>query len=549
MKKILFCFIITTVLFNTSCHDILDVDPTTEYSEATIFDSEDNVDLYVTGFYAAIRDASEIKNNSLSDGFSDIVKYTNGVPGISSHNEVLLKPDFITVNGSYISAWGNYDRIRRQNEFLVDGRKYGTKFSEEFMNIRYAETRFIRALLYFQLIRTHGGVIIRDDIDGIDGEGQKDKARSSEAECWDFVINDLQYAATNLPKEWTGKWLGRLTKGCAYTMLTRVGLYAKRWDVSIAAAEEMKKLVDEGYYQLSDSYSDIFTNKTPYANKEIILATYFLKPDYMHNFDKYFTPSGEGSKVTYAVPTNELVDNYDMADGTRFDWNNPTHKSNPYANREPRFYASILYNGATWKGRAVETFVGGRDGFEDFQSSGNVFTTVTGYYLRKYLDEQNTDFDTQGSDQHYVHLRYAEVLLNLAEALAEQNFGQNKEAALAALNDVRYRNGFGVAKIPSSSVNSLSDFTTLLRKERMVELAFEGHRYWDIRRWQIAEQVIQGQQAHGTKITKNADNTYTYQIVSCDAGVNRYFPKKYYYLPVPQSELQNNSLCENSLYW
>lgn len=560
MKKIAFYFIIAALILNTSCHDDLEIESTTNFSESSTWGSETALELYTTGFYAALRDAAEIYSLNLSDGYSDILKYSFGtsVNSATTHNEILLKKDYVNISNLPLYTWDNYNRIRRQNEFLIAADKYIDKYGEDFLNIRKAEIRFIRAFSYFKMIRVYGGVIIRDETDGVDAENQKDKARATEEESWDFVIKDLQFAAQYLPDEWDDKWFGRTTKGAAYAMLCRCALYAKRWDVAIDAATEVEKLAKLGYYRLENNYADVFTSSTLPNNKELILCVDFVKPDFQHSFDTRFSPSGDGvvANKAYAVPTNELVDSYEMADGTEFKWNlNSAGQQmdesgniiNPYMNREPRFYASILYNGAEWRNRTIESFVGGEDGFISYAAGSNPFTTVTGYYIRKFLEESNTDFEVNGSDQYWIELRYAEVLLNLAEALAESDYNANSTRALQALNDIRGRVG-----LPFKTLTDAPDkdsFMKLLRQEKMKELAFEGHRYWDIRRWKIADKVIDGQQAHGVKIVKNSDGTFNYEIVNCDGGVNRTFPERYYLIPIPSSEIENNSLCKQNPLW
>ena len=358
------------------------------------------------------------------------------------------------------------------------------------------------------MIRIFGGVILRDETNGVDSEGEKAKARATEAESWDFVLKDLEFAAKHLPKEWDSKWDGRLTKGAAYAYMCRTALFAKRWDIAITAADEIKKL---NKYDLMDEYKDV-------------------------------------QGIRRAVPTSELVDSYDMADGTPFSWSGSMAKD-PYVGREPRFYASIIYNGATWKEKTIYTYVDAENGFAAYRDNMNPGEkqTVTGYFIRKYLQENNTEFDDKGSDQFWIEMRYAEVLLNLAEALAEQDYAKNQDDALEALNEVRRR-----VDLPERTTQEAPDkdsFMKLLRKERICELAFEGFRYWDLRRWRLAGEVIDGKQAHGTKITKKDDNSYTYEQVSCDDNINRFFPERYYLLPIPVDELQNNPLCENNAPW
>lgn len=528
--------------FLTSCHDLLEKDPTDSYSEAVAWSSESSLDMYVTYLYKSLNGLSNFSSLSLTDGYTDLVKYGNGVPQTwSAHNKILLQQNTITSDNNPMSSWGLYTDIFRENVFLRDAGIYGSKFSEDFLNIRIAEIRFIRAVNYARMIRIFGGVILRDETNGVDSEGQKDKARATEAESWDFVLKDLEFAARHLPKEWDSKWDGRLTKGAAYAYMCRTALFAKRWDVAITAADEIKKL---NKYDLMDNYEDVFKVA---GNKEIIFSIAYKIPDMPHYFDRYFAPDGKQG-IRRAVPTSELVDSYDMADGTPFSWSGSMAKA-PYVGREPRFYASIIYNGATWKEKKIYTYVDAENGFAAYRDNMNPGEkqTVTGYFIRKYLQENNVDFDDKGSDQFWIEMRYAEVLLNLAEALAEQDYSKNQDDALEALNEVRKR-----VDLPERTAEEAPDkdsFMKLLRKERICELAFEGFRYWDLRRWRLAGEVIDGKQAHGTKITKKDDDTYTYEQVSCDDNINRFFPERYYLLPIPVDELQNNPLCENNAPW
>lgn len=531
-----------TSQFLTSCHDLLEKDPTDSYSETVAWSSESSLDMYVTYLYKPLNGLSNFSSLSLTDGYTDLVKYGNGVPQTwSAHNKILLQQNTITSDNNPMSSWGLYTDIFRENVFLRDAGIYGNKFSEDFLNIRIAEIRFIRAVNYARMIRIFGGVILRDETNGVDSEGQKDKARATEAESWDFVLKDLEFAARHLPKEWDSKWDGRLTKGAAYAYMCRTALFAKRWDVAITAADEIKKL---NKYDLIDNYEDVFKVA---GNKEIIFSIAYKIPDMPHYFDRYFAPDGKQG-IRRAVPTSELVDSYDMADGTPFSWSG-SMANDPYVGREPRFYASIIYNGATWKEKKIYTYVDAENGFAAYRDNMNPGEkqTVTGYFIRKYLQENNADFDDKGSDQFWIEMRYAEVLLNLAEALAEQDYSKNQDDALEALNEVRER--VNLPKRTTEEAPDKDSFMKLLRKERICELAFEGFRYWDLRRWRLAGEVIDGKQAHGTKITKKDDNTYTYEQVSCDDNINRFFPERYYLLPIPVDELQNNPLCENNAPW
>ncbi|MPM38445.1 SusD-like protein [bioreactor metagenome] len=544
MKRLKIITLVTIVLVFTGCSDFLDPDPREKYTEMDAWKSVENTYLYINGFYKPIYEYGpyglKYADVSMNDGFSDILRYNANVMGPNGGDvNKVVYTGYISPSGNILSDYTyEYNRIRRINEFLY-GLKTYAKYDEKVVKLMEAQARFFRAYLHFMLVRGHGSIVIRDYIDG---PNEAFKARSSESECWDFIEKDLDFAAENLPDKWDKDNYGRLTKGAVYGFKSRAMLYAKRWD---KAAEAAQKVIDkEGtLYDLLPEYTDIF--KQPDLCKETVLG-YRFHGQLTHSiqFDKLYSPSGdfdpENKDVKcLAVPTQEMVDSYYMADGSKFDWSNPEHAANPYKNREPRFYASILYNGAPWKGRTIETFIGGKDGFKEFGTANQPNTTTTGYYIRKLLDEQVSDMTKKGTTA-WSEVRYAEVLLNQAEALNES--GKSNEA-LNPLNKVRRR-----AKLPNITESNQANLRQIIREERKIELAFEGQRYWDLRRWRIALDILGGKRMHGMKITKNANNMFTYEIVDCD-GKNRFFEERYYQFPIPLSEIQNNPECKQIDKW
>lgn len=536
IKYLLLTVIVPLILFSGCDSNYLDPEPRTIYTEAEIWKTKENTYLYVNGFYKPIYEYGPYGNKyagvALNDGFSDIVKYNQHVMGGNGGdvNKTILS-SIISVSNPVLSDYSyEYNRIRRINEFLYGLENYAT-FESSDITIMEAQARFFRGFLHFMLVRSHGGIIIRDYIDG---PNEAYKARSTEDECYDFITKELDFAADKLPVEWGRDQLGRLTKGAIYGYKSRVMLYAKRWQDAVDAAEEVIK--EEGrLYELESDYDAIYKTKD---SKEGVL-TYRFGGTLGHSFHKYYCPKGDKSEgaIGIAVPTLEMVDSYKMSDGSLFDWNNPDHAANPYKNREPRFYASILYNGSTWKGRTIETYVGGKDGFEKYAAPQTSGGTTTGFYIRKMLDE-GAPMDGI-STQSWYEVRYAEVLLNHAEALNE--LGRGTEA-LKSLNKVRNR-----AKLPDITVSDKETLREIIREERKVELAFEGHRLWDLRRWETAVQTLNGKRMHGTKITKNGAS-FVYETVECD-DADRVFKESYYKLPVPQSEINNNPLCKQTPLW
>lgn len=553
MKKTILTMGLAAALCGTSCSDVIDLNPGDRFSPATVWSSTTTVDSYVLGLYSIFSSSCEFYGTgspNLTDAYSDILKSGSWDQYNHSYNRSLFQESaFNSTSAGAFECWStHYERIRRENEFLRDAPKYREKFGEKWMDTRIAEVRFCRAYAYYLLCRVYGGVILRTEVDGPE---QNDKARSTEADCWDFIIEELKDLAPQLPQgnktengdNWDDANYGRATQQAAYGLLSRVALFAERWDVAAQAARDVEKC--GGALDLT-GYANVFNGDLK-SNKEILFGVDFEQDVITHRYDAYVRPSGDakalGTSALYSVffPTSELADSYEMADGTPFSWE--THGSDPYTGREPRFYATILYNGASWMGRTIESYVGGADGFKEYENSKSANTTVTGYYLRKYLKDGDKSWITAYSAQTCILIRYAEVLLNKAEALAELSWDQNSVEALQALNDVRGRVG-----LPSRQTASKEEFMEFVRHERMVELAGEGFRYWDLRRWRLAEEVINGKNVHGVKITKT-DSGFNYEHVDADNGNKRIFYDRYYHFAIPESERSKNPLCDNNQRW
>ncbi|MDR1518177.1 MAG: RagB/SusD family nutrient uptake outer membrane protein [Dysgonamonadaceae bacterium] len=558
MKKYLTVLMAVFAVMTSCNEEVLDLYNTKEISDLAVWSTESAAEMYITASYKTFTDVSQVASSrgQYYDSYSDIMKSTSWDQYNHPYNKALLLTSaFKTGDAGGLSCWSDaYSRIRRANVLLTEITRYGLpRYGEEWCDVRRAEVRLCRAFSYYRLIRVYGGVILRTDESGVngvdDGASSEDinRKRASEAESWDFVLNELQWAAEHLPEKWSAAWEGRATKKMAYGFISRMALSAGKWQTAVDAAEKVKELGAA----LAPDYAKVFQVDGGQDNsKEILFALYYLSGSVIHSYDRYNRPFGDNAVYTTAVyaehvPTAELADMYEFKDGTAFNWNtwSGSH-SNPYTDREPRFHATMLYNGATWEGRTIQTYDGGTDAFVAFtQNASTSGHTCTGYYLRKYLQEGNSDFITKGSYQYDAVLRYAEVLLNKAEAYAELGFDQYKTQALQALNEVRARVG-----LPALSATDKDAFMTLLRKERCVELAGEGFRYWDLKRWKLAENVINGRNAHGVKVTPSGGG-YTYETVACDGGTPRIFLDKYYYLSLPTAEMANNKLCDNNPYW
>lgn len=578
MKKINYIIIsVALAVSASSCNDILNVESTTQFNEPALWSDPDVADGYVIAAYNTIADHSNLRSNTrrFYDAYTDLYKSTSWDQFEHMYNKNLMETSkFGKNNASDFGIWSEaYSRIKRTNILINSIEEQGAKFGADWQRVRIAEARFCNAINYWFIARVYGGAVIRTPWSGVTGktddgqyEADCNRARATEAETYDYIIKEMKAAIEDLPLKWDeSKYLGRATKGMAYGFLSRLALYAHDWETVVEAADKCKEL---GNYDLVANYADLFKlDKDADNRKEVIYALYGKKDITKFEFDSKMRPFGDGkvyntsaNSMGQIVPTSELADSYEFKDGTEFNWStwskvtdaSGKRLDDPYTYREPRFHATILFNGATWEKRTIETFVGmnkdipdGADAFKEYVNAGSTAGhTCTGYYMRKYLMENNSEWTTKQSWVTENVLRYAEVLLNKAEALAELN---RIDDALVPLNQVRKRVG-----LPAKTVADAPDkdsFMKILRKERICELAGEGLRYWDLRRWKIAHEVIDGQTVHGVRIARRASGSFQYTQVDCDGGNQRIFQQRYYYFSLPADELTNNKLCLDNPDW
>lgn len=540
-----FILSILSILLLQACADFLDTTPTDGISDKVVWKNEKSVTLYVNSFYPYIHDwgtfgKSQFSNN-MTEGLTETLKYGSTTIGnrYGDANHYLFSPERFSPDGGLLKAWDTaYEGIRRVNEFLVGLEKYSELTERQ--NLRFeGEARFFRAFLYFQLAKRHGGVILYTNMDLV-----KDKNRSSAEETWDLIDSDLDFAASVLPKEWDKANKERVSKGAAFALKSRAMLYAERWQTAKTAADSVLAL---NQYSLTDDYADAWRGD----NSESILEYNYVAsaggPN--HEFDKYYAPYGDIENLGgSATPTQEMVESYENSLGQKVDWSAwhsgaGTTTRPPYESLEPRFHATILYNGATWKGKLMENCVDGTNGRymayrEDTQAKGR---TTTGYYLRKMLDESNTTLDIRRSTQTWVEIRLAEVYLNRAEAAFRLG---DIETATKDMNKIRTRTK---VNLPEKSGLSGTALFEAIRQERKIEFSYENHLFWDMRRWKLAHTEYNNYRAHGIKISRNQSG-YLYEYVDCDLE-DRKFWDKTYVLPVPSSEFTNNSLIEQYDEW
>lgn len=561
-KTILSSLVISAAAMSlASCSDFLDTTPTDKVSDLTVWGKYEYAQLHANYMYEDLNLISGYGDGSgctrdcwigMTEALTPLFKY--GGYNYSSLNRLPSEMSYgsaITLSNSYVDGylgnWGTlYGYISTANQAISNLRQFGA-FDEAQKDEVEAEFRFFRAYYYATLAKRYPTLILyTENLD----EYQKDKAPVSVEEIYDFIYEDLKFAGENLPVSTTPN--GRLTSGVAYAVMSRVMLYAERWDKAIEGAE---KVLGMGYTM---DYSDLQTPFTVGGEGAIFQICFSIESEKTHSMDCYYAPGGDKAAYSnplsggYGCPTQEMVESFELASGGFPDWSawhteEGTLETPPYALLEPRFANTVLYNGADWKTRTINSTViaKGEDRTEGFMDWG-VETlcngrTTTGYYLRKLLDEGFMYENNGKSIKPYTFIRLAEVYLNYAEALFRA--GRSTDA-VAALNAVRTRQAVG---LPAASGLSGDRIMEAIRQERKVELAYEGHYYWDMRRWKLAHTEFSGVQAHGLKISNTADGLL-YQYVSVDDQI-RNFPEKMYYCPIPQSELENNKNINQISVW
>lgn len=399
-----------------------------------------------------------------------------------------------------------------------------------------AETRFIRAFHYFNLYTWYGDVPLITSEISFDESFQVKRAPRSEVMA--YVLSELDFCVAKLPTnvQYSAEDKGRVTKGAALALKARAYLYEGKWQETATACEQLMSGAN-GTYGLLSNYASLFTVASEYS-KESILELVYITGKRTHNQQRFFIPRTEGQLICGIAPSQELVDDYVMINGKGIhEAGSAYDAANPYENRDPRFYATIVYDGAKWTRRDGSTFTVLTAPGTGSNSVDNADATPTGYYTAKYYDR--TADGANNSGLNLMLIRYADVLLMYAEAKAE--LGQmTAEVWDKTIGALRKRAGFtDVAAINFNAALSPADLKNVIRRERRSELAMEGLRVFDIRRWKIAETVLNGT-LHGFKVNG--------EYLKVDNRV--YNKNKHYLWPVPQNDIDlNQNLKPNNPGW
>jgi starch-binding outer membrane protein, SusD/RagB family len=553
-----FATVALAVVTLVSCKPDLEVVPRDQISDLTVWGNSTNADLFLNDIYNNLPEINT--ETQLLDQYTDN-QYVGAewMWGRTTIATATINPNNIPPgpgeNGG-MWVWNTtYARIRKCNLFIQKVTE-SNDLDDEYKASRIAEARFLRAFFYHYLWLAYGGVpVITDVLDNNDPNQDIYRARNTDEETFSFIATELTDVAEALPTTRSVGDAGRPTKGAALTLRGFIELYwasplrnpndeMARWQT---AAATNKEVIDLGIYELFSDYEKLFYRENSLArnsnNKESIFVRLYVSLIKGHQREGRQGPAyvnGIQQSWGNLTPTQELVDDYAMDNGLMIDEAGSGYDpQKPYEGREPRFYQSIIYDGATWQGDEIFTRRGvGAQNEIDLGSGSDV--SNTGYYGRKTLDERitgQTSISQVVGESDYIFFRFAEVLLNFAEAQNEVN-GPDA-LVLDAVNKIRIRGGLPTIEDTYGSVTK-DQMRDIIWRERRIELAFEDKRWWDILRWKIADgpEGVLNKPLHGIVI-EDADNdgilTYTPAKV-----VDRLWDSRMYLLPIPQGAIDTN---------
>ena len=498
MKKTIF-YIFFIIL--VSCDSLLDVNPTDKYSTETFWGGEEQFNAALTGCYNSLYDAQNFFNAE-----TEMI-----TPNAKAYNEAnntdgIAKGSAISTTSLFSNFWASsYKGIGRANTLL--DRLKDAPLTADKVNQLKGEALFIRALYYSYLINHFGGCPLITSTPDNDTQGQL--PRNTKEEVLTQVIADLDMSASLLPTSYSGTTnKGRVTKGASLALKARMLLYSERW---AEAAQAAKAVIDLGVYDLFPDYRGMYLLANE-NNKEVIFDIQYTAPYYKHYRDN------EIVTLNRPAPLKDLVDAYLMTDGKPISSSPLYNSAKPYENRDPRLLQTVVCIGYPYNGTIT--------------TSANVVTT--GFGLKKmtsFSDNTTTTITAGNSEVNLIVIRYAEVLVTYAEALNEAGAAPGTEIYWA-LNKIRKRATVNMPDVtPGLTKEAMRD---VIRLERRIELAGEGHYYMDIKRWKTAEILNNGM-------------IYNYQNIAIE---KRSFNKDRDYLwAIPEVEIQENKNLKQNPGW
>ncbi|GAB2686353.1 RagB/SusD family nutrient uptake outer membrane protein [Mucilaginibacter koreensis] len=532
-----------------------------------VFDPKDsagvNAQAFLYGIYGKLKNGhnrvtGDYLDAASDDAMSSASSSTNSVTVLATgaYNSYTLPADE--------NLWAYYYQgIRSSNEFINNIDVVPVLAKYKGYSIKYLwknEARFLRAMFYFELVKRYGGVpllgnkvfTLNDDVT---------LPRNSFADCITYIVNEcdaIKDTLLTVPLDFPNADSHRATRGAAMALKARVLLYAAsplfnggnidasnpltgytsynaaRWAQAAAAAKDVMNL---NVYKLVTNYKDIFLTQN---NTEII---FFRQGDFGYNIETTNGPVGftGATGKGQTSPSQDLVNAFPMNNGLAItDPASGYNINNPYANRDPRLSNNILYNGVQWLNTQLQTYEGGQS-----KPNGTLQQTRTGYYMRKFMGNFENVNNYSNHNEDWLILRYADILLGYAEAQNEA-VGPTSEV-YQVLTSLRQRAGIqaGTGLYGLKAGMTQAEMRAVIQNERRIEMAFEESRYWDIRRWKIAETVM-NQPGTGVSITLTG-SSLTYNYVT--ALATKFQAPKMYLYPIPYDEVLKNPNMKQNPGW
>ena len=557
MKKYKNLLLALFVALASGCSDMLDIKPTSFISDEAIWKDKVLIDKFVANTYGSMlcgfnRCTAGFGQNWSMSWAGNMDSATDDFASVSdSPIYTQLNKDAITVQSCpFVSEiWiQEYLVIRKCNTIIerVAGVDDKVLTAKEKLRID-AEARFLRAFCYFDLGRTFGKAPLILKAQNL--EEDLLVAPSSFAEIVEFVKDECDLYADNLPLTYPEEEAGHATKGAFLALKSRALLYlasplnseddARKWDDAAVAAQAVMDLHVYELYKVGETpYRSMEFDKTA-ANKEVIFERRFSFPEAPHNIHMMWSLDAEDAGSWNGLyPTQNLVDAYETIDGKLID--DPTNTmydaQDPYSNRDARFYQSIIYNGSTWETYLMSMVTNTVDPSKNGSCKPRLGKARCGYGPKKFIEELDPSTNIYGGyaqSNNWPYFRYAEVLLNYAEAKNE-SLSVPDESVYNAVNEVRARSN--QPNLPTGL--SKEEMRKRIKNERRVELLLEEHRFYDLRRWKdgnVLAEPIMGMNIYNNNITLK------YEISKVE---DRVFTGEQYYLPSPLSEQEKNPLLK-----
>ncbi|TDE17765.1 RagB/SusD family nutrient uptake outer membrane protein [Dyadobacter psychrotolerans] len=509
-----------------SCdNNLLETIPNDRLSVDVFWKTENDAKIAVNSLYTDLDGTNLVSWDAVTD-----IAHTNQPFNVEAYIE---SGTYDATSSKVFNEWSAaYKGVRAANYFLENVDKIPSA-NATVINQLKGEAKVLRAYQYIKLTGLFGPVpLVTTSLSLQEG---REVVNATVPELWDFIDKELTEAAALLPATYPAADKGRVTKGAALGLLARANLLAGRYQKAADAAD---LVIKSGAYGLYESYEKLFSYAAE-NNKEVLLDKQFIKDTYSNGIFQQLAPYSQKNGGSTFVPTKALVDTYETTDGKKItDAGSGYNPAKPYEKRDSRLKYSVFLEGDVLPSGIV---------FKPQPTSGTAdaigstyIASTTGFNIKKYINTD--DYANPGnSGINIILLRYAEVLLTFAEAKIELN--QIDASVFSAINLVR--NGRNDVKQPSVTAGTQAELRDLIRRERTVELAFEGQHLFDIRRWKTAEKVIPGP-VYGITFTNAQGQLVTVEAVS----VNKVFDSSRHYLwPIPQKEINLSPLLKQNPNW